>query len=535
MFFKEKWNNSIFIIFLLLFLVAGFAGGIYFSGSDDESVEEVGSAGEEEEKIPVFTDWAKMRSLTEYSRFNAVVTPESTYFVFPQLAEEVDEIYIEKGDKVKEDELLFTLDQKTVEIEQREVEAGVKSAKNQLKDIKSGPRDQEIQEAESNVIRAESALESAKKTYKLLKDEREDLISERQQVIEAENQVYNAKAQRDIAAKQIEEAEIGLEEIESNYKRMESLYEKGALPERDFEEIEYQKQRTEKQLEIAKAQYEQAENNLTTVREGLELAEEVYEKPRSLEMQLVEARNQIEVSKANLKAAKAMLDLLKEGPTEEELAMAEAQVEQAKAARDIVNERRERLKVNSPADGIVSQLEIEEGSLVSPEAQTPPVVLISSVLQIELTVNEDVIVNLEEGQIVDIQVPAVDQLVEGEITYVGVAFDQERGGFPLEIKLDLPGERFKSGMYAAVELPEMQVDDAITVPRSSVFQDGINYYVYIVDETNRVVEKRVEPGASSEYYYEITAGLNKDEEVVIRGQDQIEEGDLVEVRNNEIN
>ncbi len=531
---KVKGNNNILIIILLFtFLLAGFAGGYYFFYEAEEPAEETADKPDEE-AIPVTAERSALRSLTEYTTFNAAVTPESTYYVFPPMSEEVETIHVKQGERVTENQLLFTLDQSIAQIEKREVEAGIKSAQSQLDEMRRGARSQEIREAESHVKQAESALKAARESYELLKEEREDLISERQQVIEAENQVNNARIQRDMAANQIEEAEIGLEEIKTNFERMKNLYEQGALPERDFEEIEYQKERIEQQLKNAELQYEQAEANLDTAREGLKLARQVYEEPRSLELQLIEAENQIEVSEANLEAATAMLDLIEEGPSQEELARAEAQLEQAEAARDIVQERIEMLQVKSPAAGIVSQLEIEEGTMVSPEAQSPPVVLISPTLQLELTVNEDVLVNLDTGRVVETNIPAVDeQIIEGQITYIGAAFDRERGGFPLEIELDLPGARYRAGMYASVQLPETEVENVVTVPRSAVLQEGINNYVYTIDDNNRVVENRVQLGAYTEQYYEITDGLQEDERVITRGQDRAAEGDLVEVRNNE--
>ena len=94
MVFKEKWNNNYTIIVLLLvFLLAGFAGGFYFFREDNGEVEEIDAT---EERIPVSTEEAEVRSLSEYTSFNASITPESTYYVFPQLSEEVDSIREEK-------------------------------------------------------------------------------------------------------------------------------------------------------------------------------------------------------------------------------------------------------------------------------------------------------------------------------------------------------------------------------------------------------------------------------------------------------
>ncbi|MFW5986190.1 MAG: efflux RND transporter periplasmic adaptor subunit, partial [Halanaerobiales bacterium] len=148
--------------------------------------------------------------------------------------------------------------------------------------------------------------------------------------------------------------------------------------------------------------------------------------------------------------------------------------------------------------------------------------------QIELTVNEDVIVNLEEGMEVGVTVPGLDKKLTGSISYVAVALDDDRGGFPLEIKLDLPGKQFKSGMYAAVELPEKKTE-GVVVPRKAVFSDGLDEFVYTIDKEKRAVKKKVETGIQTEKFQEITDGVEEGEKVVTDGLNMLSDGDPVEV------
>jgi len=262
---------------------------------------------------------------------------------------------------------------------------------------------------------------------------------------------------------------------------------------------------------------------------GYTIFEKIYESPRSLERQLIEARNQVEIAETNLEAARAQHDLVLSGPSQEEIEAAEAQVKQAKAALNIIKDRESRLVIDSPASGIISQVNLEEGSLVSSEVTTPPVTIISSTMQIDLTVNENIIVNIEEGMEVEVSIPAVDELMTGKIIHTAVARDEEKGGFPVEVEINLSEDKFKPGMYAAVELPEKEAENVLLVSRQAVFQEGLNHYVYTVDNDNIVKKTRVELGLSTENKHEVVSGLEEGAKVIIRGQNMVSEGDKVEV------
>ena len=525
------------IVFVMVLFAAGIAAGRYFFAPDEKTSEEPQPVGQQEtfqEKIPITTEYIIRDSLIEYATFNAAVEPESTYYIFPQLSDEVDEIHVENGNIVKEDQLLFTLKGNEIKQQRQQATAALEQAEAQLQRIKKGAREQEIEQSKQMIEQTRASLEGAEKAYQLIKEEREEMVSQRQQLMNARSQVDNARSQRDMAINQVEQAELSAEELESNYERLLYLYEQGAIPEQQFEEIEFQKQRVQQQLKAAELQLQQAEHNLETAKEGLKLAQEYYDNPRDLEQQLANAHSQVEMAGANFESAKAQHELLLEGAPEEEIKAAEAQVRQAQASLEMAHSQEDRLQVTSPAQGIISRLDIEEGTLVSPQAATPPVVIISETMQINLTVNENTVVNLTEGMEVEVDIPVVNENVIGEIIHVAMSRDLERGGFPVEIAVDLPREKIRAGIYASVRLPEQSVDNALLIPREAVFQEGMNYYVFLLDRNGeRVIRTQIETGMSTDEYFEIVDGIEKTGEVVIRGQNMLQDGDYVEVISGE--
>lgn len=534
----SQGNNYQMIIIALLILILGLLGGKYLFSSEQPEETQVANEEETRDRIPVHVANISRKSITEYNDYNAVLKAEKEYYVFPQLSDEVEEIKVKEGEEVKKGDLLFELEGEQVKKQRKEAEAGLKQAQSQLDQVERGAREEEIKQSESRVKQAEESLAGARETYELIKGEKEDMISYREQVLNAENQLDNARAQKKMSEKELENARISLKEARDNFERMEFLYQEGALPEQEFASIKYQKQQAETNVELAKEQDEQAQKNLENAQKGLELAEESFEKPRSLDQQLANAKNQVEIAKTNLDQARAQHDLLVAGASEEEIKGAQARLEQAQAGLDIAKDQEEKLKVTSPGAGIVNSIEIEEGSLVTPQASSPPVTVISSNLQVELTVNEETIVHLSEGQEVELEIPVINNHLSGKITDVSVSRSEEAGGFPLEIKIneltDEVKDRLKPGMYAAVELPQKEAQDVPVVPREAVLREGTNYYLYIIENKEQQVERvQVELGISDENVYEISSGISENTEVVIEGQNMLEDGDYIEVMSSE--
>lgn len=520
----------IIIFFSIIFLIIGIAGGKYWFTAENQEESVTSTEEEPEETVPVHLGEITRDSIKEFSNYNAALEPESTHYVFPQVSGEVEEIAVDEGDIVEKDDILFTLEGEEIVKQREEAEAALEQAQSQLDELKRGAREEEVRQSEAMVEEAERSLEGARKTRDIIKSESEDLISYREQLINAENQVDNAESQLEMSEDELEQAEISLEEVEDNFERLEYLYEQGAVEEQRFEEINYQKERAEKQVAMAETQYEQAQKNLKNAEKGHQLAEESLEKPREVEQQLANAENQIEIAKTTLKQAQAQHELLVEGPSEEKLKGGEAQVKQAEAALEIAQNQESKLEVTSPASGQINTVEIEEGSLVDPQTSTPPLTVVSSGMLVKLTVNEDIIVNLEEEMEVDLKIPVINEEFTGEVTEISVTRNQDEGGFPVEIEInDLPGN-LKAGMYVAVELPQEQAEDALLVPREAVIREGTNYFVFTVDENQERVKKtQIELGISNEDYYEITSGISKEKQVIIQGQNMLEDGDYIEV------
>ena len=100
------------------------------------------------------------------------------------------------------------------------------------------------------------------------------------------------------------------------------------------------------------------------------------------------------------------------------------------------------------------------------------------------------------------------------------------------VYVDLPAHAdIRAGMFARGDFA-LGEGQALTVPQEAVVvRDGF-FYVFVVDGQQRVQQRKVQPGRRVADRVEITAGLDANATVAVRGAGFLNEGDLVRVAND---
>jgi HlyD family secretion protein len=150
---------------------------------------------------------------------------------------------------------------------------------------------------------------------------------------------------------------------------------------------------------------------------------------------------------------------LQAGATEEEIAIAEAQVEQAQAALDSLTVLRDKQIIVAPAGGLVLELSIHEGELAAPGGT---MLELGDLDQVTLTVYvpEDKLGQVHVGQRVEVRVdsfpdrPFAGHVVaiadEAEFTPRNVQTQEERVNmvFAVDVRIPNPDHALKPGVPA---------------------------------------------------------------------------------------
>jgi HlyD family secretion protein len=403
-----------------------------------------------------------------------------------------------------------------------EAQAAVASAQAQLNDLLEGASQEALTEARAALASAHVA-ESA--TQALLGATADQLLVTRQQLTLAEIDLESARYFYDALANDWQHKDYApfspeAEVLQDAQKAFEVALARFNLAAADINESAYRSA----QAQVAQAKFALA--NLTEEK-TVQIAgarEQLAVAAANLAALTEEKTVQIAGARAQLKQAEANLAKLTDGPSDEQLTIAEAQVEQARIAVQNARARLEDATLVAPFDGVVTAVHVQAG-----EQATGRVVEIvdPASLEVVLDVDEVDIGNIAVGQRTAIVLESwPDQELSGEVAAIApkARAQSEIVTYQVHIKFDTPSASapasgalsIRTGMTANADLVTERRENVILVPNRAIKADRANgtYSVRKIDG-DEVTEVEVTIGLRDSQYTEITGGLQAGDKVSI--------------------
>ena len=268
---------------------------------------------------------------------------------------------------------------------------------------------------------------------------------------------------------------------------------------------------------------------------------------RRIEVQLVDAQRNLRrvrqlfsdqlVSQEALDQAQLAVDTVVVEAESQEHAIDQYRSALKRATDDLA-----RTTIRSPMDGVLIQLDAEQGETVVPGSTNLPgsvimIVADMSRLLAEVEVSEVDVVNISLGQTAEVTVDALgdDEPQIGRVVEIATSGrrDPTQGTirFRVKVALEDPDPALRPAMTAKVDILTATSEDALTVPVQAVVkrtldEDGEELrgsaakgldetdVVYLIADGEAVVQA-VETGVSDVLHVEITNGLSAGQEVII--------------------
>jgi membrane fusion protein (multidrug efflux system) len=250
-----------------------------------------------------------------------------------------------------------------------------------------------------------------------------------------------------------------------------------------------------------------------------------------LRAQYDQARSEAELAKETYERQRRLWEEEKIG-TEIAYLRAKYGAETAEANARMLAARLERTVVRAPISGVLDDRLVEVGTMVSPGT---PVARIVDADPVEVTagVPERYAAEIRPGAEVRVTIDHLGgRTFNGQVGYVGTALDQRTRTFPVEFTVANPGGVLKPGMVARLELQRRKLSDALLVPREAVQRVSTGYMVFVVageGERTYAEARPVQLGADAGNEVAIESGLSAGEQVIVVGQQQVANGDVVRV------
>jgi len=263
----------------------------------------------------------------------------------------------------------------------------------------------------------------------------------------------------------------------------------------------------------AEANLRIAESALSEARSTFELAKQERTRVESLHQKGIASPAELDAASTNYQTQESRLRL------------AEAQVEQRKAALQAAHIRLSYTKLTASQPGFVGERFVDEGALLTANAAIVSVVGIDRVI-VRTTVIERDYGKIKPGQAATVTIDAFPtKQFSGQVTRVAPLLQEAARVAQMEVEVDNKQHELKPGMFARVMVIIAEREKAQIIPsKALVTRDGESGLFVIADTASIVHYHKVLTGISTSDYTEIIEPHLIGKRVVTLGQHLLVDG-----------
>jgi RND family efflux transporter MFP subunit len=263
---------------------------------------------------------------------------------------------------------------------------------------------------------------------------------------------------------------------------------------------------------------------------------------QSLRLQLQQAEAALAAARANFEDArknKERMDRLFEEKAVSEqqyekiklaYEAAQAQLEQAQAAVNLLRHNLQVSQMKAPFSGVVASKNANEGDVINPmmgsfSASSGVLTLMDfSRVKIAIEISSNDVTRIYRGQKAEVRVPYLpDKVFEGEVNLITLTADPTTKKFKAEIAVNNPELLLRPGTFGEVTIEVASKPQALVIPQRAIID---NRFVFVV-EGDRARKKEVVLGLETATEAEVLSGLREGELVIVEGNFGLVDGSPV--------
>ena len=238
---------------------------------------------------------------------------------------------------------------------------------------------------------------------------------------------------------------------------------------------------------------------------NLDLARITWNRDRPLVAEGWTTRQQGSIDQQNLKALEAAVDV-----AQQNIAAQEAQLR-------VLNQEKAYQTVAAPFDGVVTQRNIDVGSLVQADATTGTfmfTVMQTDVIRTQVYVPQDQAVGVSPGVEAIVHIPEIpDRGFPGKVTRIADALQPDTRTLLTEIDVPNPDGALPPGAYCTVELHIPRKEKSLLVPADAIVFDSDGLHVAVLKDGVALFHK-VTVARDLGTEVEVSSGIEKGDQVI---------------------
>jgi len=269
--------------------------------------------------------------------------------------------------------------------------------------------------------------------------------------------------------------------------------------------------------------------------------------------QLANTQASLLASQANMLKAKIEVDRLT--PLVENNVIADVQLKTAKSEYDAAKASADQAKamvngaqinvgytsITAPADGYIGRIPYKTGSLVG-SGEALPLTVLSDVSQMYayFSMSEPDFIafqnqfpgtTIEEKikSVPDVELLLADNTIykeKGKINIVEGQFDKTTGAISFRATFPNPGGILRTGNTGKIRIPKLY-NSAVMVPQNATFEIQDKVFVFLLQDSNKVLSKPFTFSGKTTNYYMVDKGVNAGDKIVYSGLGNLKDGMVI--------
>ena len=256
----------------------------------------------------------------------------------------------------------------------------------------------------------------------------------------------------------------------------------------------------------------QAQANLVLARQQYERAQDLKAKGFVSQSALDDAKRNIDVAESQLSVAQVQVRSNTRGGSE--MLLAQAALDQARAALGVAQARLDQTVIRAPVDGTLIGRNVEPGDVVQPGKELMVLAPVGET-QIVVQIDEKNLAQLKLGQKALASADAYPRERFGaELFYINPGVDALRGSVEVKLRVADPPSYLRQDMTVSVDIEVGRRVNTLVVPADAVYDAaGQHPWVMAVDG-NHAVRKAVTLGLKGEGRDEVLTGVAPGDRVI---------------------
>ena len=256
-----------------------------------------------------------------------------------------------------------------------------------------------------------------------------------------------------------------------------------------------------------------------------------------LSLQLEQKKSQLRLAQTTFERRKRLWD--KKIGSEIQYLQAKAEYESLKSSLGALQAQLSKTVIKAPFSGTVDQVFNEQGQVVV-AGQSPVVRLINlSKMYIKADMPENLLTKIERGNKVEVNIPSLNQVMEGAIRQVSNYINPNNRTFSIEVSMKNKNQLLKPNIIARIKVNDYTKENALIIPENIIREnaEGEQFVFQLVDidDKKQGIARRVKikTGVNYNSWSEVLEGLKSGDILVNEGAKNMRNGLRVKIIENQ--